>query len=50
MTDDKIILDECFFLQAKLDEEIASNHHVDYESTFSRRVLALLVELGEFAN
>lgn len=50
MTDDKIILDDCFFLQARLDEEIASNHHVDYESTFSRRVLALLVELGEFAN
>ena len=50
MTDDKIVLDECFALQAILDEEIASNHHVDYESTYTRRVLALLVELGEFAN
>ena len=50
MTDDKICLDELFFLQAVLDKEIADNHHVDYETTFTRRVLALLVELGEFAN
>ena len=50
MTDDKIILDDLFALQAELDEEIAKNHHIDYESTYSRRVLALLVELGEFAN
>ena len=50
MTDDKIVLDECFALQAELDTEIAKNHDVTYENTFSRRVLALLVELGEFAN
>ena len=50
MTDSKIVLDELFSLQAELDAEIANNHGVDYESTFSRRVLALLVELGEFAN
>lgn len=50
MTDDKISLDACFQLQALLDEEIARNHQVSYEDTFSRRILALLVELGEFAN
>ena len=50
MTDSKISLDALFLLQAALDEEIAKNHNVDYDSTFSRRVLALLVELGEFAN
>ena len=50
MTDDFIELTPLFALQAELDAEIAASHHVDYESTFSRRVLALLVELGEFAN
>lgn len=37
-------------LQKALDEEIAREHGVTYESTSSRRILALLVELGEFAN
>ncbi len=37
-------------LQKALDEEIAKQHGITYESTASRRVLALLVELGEFAN
>ena len=50
MTDDYIDLSVLFALQGELDEEIATLHHVDYESTFHRRVLALLVELGEFAN
>jgi len=50
MTDDFIDLTELFALQAGLDEEIAERHGVTYESTFERRVLALLVELGEFAN
>ncbi|HBM70322.1 MAG TPA: dUTPase [Firmicutes bacterium] len=50
MSDDKIVLDELFPLQSGLDEEIASLHHVNYESTHEKRVLALLVELGEFAN
>lgn len=50
MTGDFIELTPLFALQKELDEEIAASHHVDYESTFSRRVLALLTELGEFAN
>ena len=50
MTGDSICLTPLFALQAELDEEIASRHNVTYESTFERRVLALLVELGEFAN
>ena len=36
--------------QAELDETIAKNHNVSYETTRSRRILALLVEFGEFAN
>lgn len=47
---EKIEVGDLYPLQAKLDEEIHQLHHVDYESTHSRRVLALLVELGEFAN
>ena len=50
MTGDFIDLTPLFALQAELDEEIASTHGVDYESTHARRLLALLVELGEFAN
>ena len=46
----KFDLTELFPLQAGLDEEIHALHHVDYPSTFHRRILALLVELGEFAN
>lgn len=36
--------------QRELDEEIAVNHGVSYSSTRNKRTLALLVELGEFAN
>ena len=43
-------LHELFLAQAKLDETIAKNHHVSYETTRSPRTLALLVEIGEFAN
>ena len=50
MTEDSIDLTALFPLQAALDEEIAVAHHIDYPSTFSRRLLSLLVELGEFAN
>ena len=50
MTGDSIDLTPLFALQAELDAEIAETHNVSYESTFSRRVMALLVELGEFAN
>lgn len=37
-------------MQKKLDAVIAVNHGVDYDSTYTRRFLALLVELGELAN
>ena len=50
MTEDFIDLTPLFPLQAALDEEIAVTHNIDYPSTFSRRLLSLLVELGEFAN
>jgi len=36
--------------QRELDEEIAVIHGVSYASTRNKRTLALLVELGEFAN
>ncbi len=39
-----------FPLQASLDKEIHELHHENYESTSHKRILALLVELGEFAN
>ncbi len=39
-----------FAVQKELDLEIAKNHGIDYPSTFRRRLLALLVEIGEFAN
>lgn len=45
-----INIEELYELQAKLDEEIAINHQVTYESTHSRRLLALIIELGELAN
>ncbi len=47
---DCIDLCSLYALQAELDAEIEKNHQVTYESSFERRVLALLVELGEFAN
>ncbi|MBQ9458028.1 MAG: dUTP diphosphatase [Bacilli bacterium] len=50
MTEDFIDLSAFFPLQAALDQEIAEKHGIDYPSTFSRRLLSLLVELGEFAN
>ena len=36
--------------QEELDDEIARNHNINYETTFARRFLALLVEFGELAN
>ena len=50
MTMTEIVLDELYPLQKGLDEEIHEKHHVDYESTHNKRILALLVELGEMAN
>ena len=45
-----INIKELYSLQASLDAEIARNHNVTYESTFERRLLALIVEIGELAN
>ncbi|MBO5529205.1 MAG: dUTP diphosphatase [Bacilli bacterium] len=50
MTGDFIELTPLFALQEALDQEIALAHNVTYETTFPRRLMALLVELGEFAN
>jgi len=41
---------ELYLLQKELDHEIHQFHHVDYSNTMSKRALALLVEIGEFAN
>ena len=43
-------LTDLYIKQKELDQEIAINHHITYESTRNKRTLALLVELGEFAN
>ena len=43
-------LKELYSLQAGLDKEIAKNHGITYETTIERRLLALIVEIGEFAN
>ena len=45
-----INLKELYSLQASLDAEIAENHGVSYETTFEKRLLALIVEIGELAN
>ncbi|MBM7660594.1 dimeric dUTPase (all-alpha-NTP-PPase superfamily) [Bacillus mesophilus] len=39
-----------FNLQQELDERIKKEHGLENESLFERKVLALLVELGELAN
>jgi len=46
----KIDIGELYTLQAELDKDIAVRHNITYESTFHSRLLALLVELSEFAN
>ncbi len=43
-------LKELYNLQAQLDAEIAEKHNVSYATTHSRRLLALIVEIGELAN
>lgn len=43
-------LTDLYIKQKELDLEIANNHHITYENTRNKRILALLVELGEFAN
>lgn len=46
----KIDIAKLYPLQAGLDKDIAKRHHITYKSTFYSRLLALIVELGEFAN
>lgn len=46
----KIDISKLYPLQEGLDKDIATRHNVTYQSTFPSRLLALLVELGEFAN
>ncbi len=46
----KFDLTDLYKKQAELDAAIAANHNVTYETTRPRRILALLVEFGEFAN
>lgn len=46
----KINLEELYKLQAGLDAEIAKNHDINYDVTRHKRVLALIVEIGELAN
>ena len=43
-------LTDLYVKQRELDANIAKNHQITYESTRNKRTLALLVELGEFAN
>ena len=43
-------LHELFEMQKGLDKHIAEKHQLQTESLISRKVLALLVELGELAN
>ena len=46
----KIELEELFQAQEKLDRTIAINHHISYQTTRHRRIMACLVEIGELAN
>lgn len=46
----EILLEDLFKVQAELDETIAKNHDISYANTRDRRIMALLVEIGELAN
>ena len=41
---------EIFEMQKSLDNNIHKVHNVSFEGTIDKKILALLVELGEFAN
>lgn len=43
-------LQQLFTMQAALDQHIEAQHNLQNEDLFDRKVLALLVELGELAN
>lgn len=42
--------DTLFAMQQKLDEHIVENHNLEHKDFLEEKYLALLVELGEFAN
>ena len=46
----QIDLHNLYQKQAELDKRIADNHGITYATTRERRILALLAEIGEFAN
>jgi dimeric dUTPase (all-alpha-NTP-PPase superfamily) len=46
----KMQLEELFNMQQALDQHIEEKHDLQEEDLFNRKVLALLVELGELAN
>jgi len=43
-------LEELFSLQAKLDKVISDNHDLSNKKLFSKKVIALIVEVSELAN
>ena len=45
-----IELVDLFEAQKKLDQRIADEHHVSYQTTRDKRIMALIVEIGELAN
>lgn len=45
-----IDLKDLFIAQKGLDERIAKEHNITYSSTRDKRIMALIVEIGELAN
>ena len=45
-----IELEQLFIAQSGLDARIAKEHNVSYQTTRDRRIMALIVEIGELAN
>lgn len=43
-------LDDLYKKQFELDKNIQKNHNITYQQTRKKRMLAFLVELGEFSN
>ncbi|MEG0822976.1 MAG: dUTP diphosphatase [Erysipelotrichaceae bacterium] len=46
----KLKIEDLYSIQKELDDRIAKIHNVSYEETKTKRILALLVEIGELAN
>lgn len=45
-----MVFNELYKLQAELDKTIHKQHKTNYKETMERRIMAFIVELGEFAN